>query len=195
VSIAIIVLAAGGSTRMGRPKLLLEYRGVPLVKRAAQAALGARLGPVAVVVGSGADEVQAALRGTGAVAIRNDRWAEGMGTSIAAGVSHFEGDPAVEALIIMLADQPMVDPGILKRLAQEQQREGSQTAACRYAGAAGVPALFARSLFARLMALPASSGAKQLLADPALRPTMIDFAGGAADIDTPEDYRRLTGSP
>jgi len=195
VSIATIVLAAGGSTRMGRPKLLLEYRGTPLVRRAAQAAIGAGLGPVVVVVGAGAEEIEGSLRGLNVAMVSNPRWAEGLGTSIAAGVAEVERDAAVKGAIIMLADQPFIESGILKRLDEEQRREGTSAAACRYAGVAGVPALFQRALFPRLKGLPPDAGAKHLLSDPALRPAIIDFAGGAEDIDTPEDYRRLTGSP
>lgn len=191
MTIAVVVLAAGGSTRMGESKQLLEFRGQTLVRRAVAAAIEAKLGPVIVVVGAEGVAVKAELQGLDATTVRNDRWADGMGTSIVVGVAQADGMSDVEAALIMLADQPLVDATILKRLADQWRRGGLDAAACMYGSTTGVPAVFSRSLFARLLALPAGGGAKHILADGGLKLATIDFPDGLADIDTPDDYERL----
>ena len=177
---------------MGSAKLLLEYRGIPLVRRAVQAAIGARLGPVALVVGAHADRVESAVRGLGVTIVSNSAWESGLGSSIVAGVASIEGDARISAVIVMLADQPSVNAALLARLASEQQTHGTDAAGCRYGGGPGVPALFTRRLFPRLAALPASSGAKSVLMDPGVKSVLIEFPDGIIDIDTPEDYVQLT---
>lgn len=192
MSVAIVVLAAGGSTRMGRSKQLLELGGVPLVGRAAMAALDAGLGRVVVVVGAEAERVETALAGLDVDVVKNPRWEEGMGTSLAAGVERVERDEGTEAVVIMLADQPTVDAAVLKRLAGAWRREGAEAAACMYGSTRGVPALFSRGLFERLRSLPPDGGAKHVLADGKLRVAAVECpAAGLPDIDTPEDFRRF----
>ncbi len=191
----MIVLAAGGSTRMGRSKQLLEFDGEALVRRAAKAAIGSGLGPVVVVLGSEADRVEVAMAGLDVALVRNPRWAEGMGTSIALGVETVARDSGVDAVGILLADQPKVDSAVLMRLGDAWREEGTDAAACVYGSTKGVPAVFGKALFARLKGLPPAGGAKHILADSALKLATIDFPGGLADIDTPEDYRRLMERP
>src|SRR5690349_1004766 len=99
---AAVILAAGGSQRMGRAKQLLQVGGGSLVRRAAEAALAAGCAPVAVVLGAQAEDVEAALRGCGAETVRNDDWERGIGTSIRAGIAHITAKPRQPATVIIM---------------------------------------------------------------------------------------------
>ncbi len=193
--IATIVLAAGGSSRLGRPKQLVRYRGVPLVVHAATAALAATLGPVLVVVGAAADAVSALLVPLSVDTIINPRWSDGMGTSLAAGVAAVPA--AVDAAIVMVCDQPTVTKEHLTALAAcFARRTSTSIVATTYTGAGGgevvgVPALFARTHFAELMQLPADRGAKAVLQRHQARLESIALPGGEIDVDTPADLARL----
>lgn len=186
MTVAAVVLAAGGSSRMGRPKQLLPYRGRSLVRHAVAAAAGGGCEPVVVVTGAHAAEVEAELAGVRVV--RNDDWRAGPGTSVWAGVTAV-GD--ADAVVFLLCDQPHVDAGHVRRLLDEYRVSGRPMVASAYADAVGVPALFDRSCFAELAAVDPAAGAKQLLARDRDRVAVVPFPAGGADVDTPADYARL----
>jgi len=182
-AITTIVLAAGASTRLGRPKQLVLRDGIPLVARAARTALEAALGPVLVVLGAQAEAVADALAGLDVALVTNTRWEDGMGTSIAAGVADAAQRPSCEAVILMTCDQPGVSSAHLTALAAEWRRAGAEAVGSAYGGSVGIPALFARQGFPSLMALEPGSGAKVLLRGA----TALACPACEADIDTPED--------
>lgn len=190
LDVAGIVLAAGGSTRMGRAKQVLELDGAPLVRRAALAAREAGCAPVVVVLGGRAAEVAPALLGLGVVLEVNARWQDGLAGSIAAGVARAERCGAMSALIT-LADQPLVDATALRRLLDAWRTSGQPIAASRYAGTIGVPACFTRSFFGPLRALEGAQGCKSLLRAHAHATALVDCPEAEHDVDTPEDYARL----
>jgi molybdenum cofactor cytidylyltransferase len=185
---AIVVLAAGASTRMGTPKQLLPWRdGVPLVRCQAETALAARLGPVSVVVGADAAACREALAGLPIAIVENDAWREGMAASIRAGLAAaLAADPTLATVLLLLGDQPLVDAAGLRALAAA--RGPAHVAAAAHDGARlGPPALFARALFPRLAALRGDAGARALLRDPALRVAAVPWPEAAVDLDTPGD--------
>jgi molybdenum cofactor cytidylyltransferase len=191
-SIGVVILAAGGSTRMGRPKQLLPYGESTLLRHAAAVAVASGLGPVIVVVGSDPDRMAAELDGLPVTPVANPDWERGLGTSVRAGVrAALEMTPDLDAVILTLADLPLVTPRLLGRMAREHRERSSPIVACRYGGTAGVPALFGRSSFAALQSLPDDRGAKGLIAAAGSGIGLVDFPGGSADIDTPADYARL----
>lgn len=108
MSVAAVVLAAGGSTRMGQPKQLLTFGGRTLLRRTAEVALGAGGDPVFVVLGAGAEQVASELDGLNVTAVVNGEWAAGPGTSVRAGIAALERLPGVEAAVFLLCDQPLV---------------------------------------------------------------------------------------
>ena len=187
--IAAVVLAAGGSTRLGRPKQLVPIDGEPLVRRAARAALDAGCRPVLVVIGAAAEAVGAAVADLPVLRVTNPRWADGVGTSIACGVSAAAAHrPA--GCIVLPCDQPRLTAGVLATLIERFRDGGFSAVACTYGGTTGSPVLFAPELFDRLAALTGDSGAKRALRDcPTLQ--VVDFPGGDLDIDTDADLRRL----
>lgn len=190
---AAIVLAAGGATRMGCAKQVLELGGAPLVRRAALAAIDAGCAPVLVVLGAHAARVAPALRDLGVELVVHREWARGLGSSIARGVVAL-GRSDASAVLLTLADQPLVGAAALRRLLAARHAAGKPIAASRYAGTVGVPACFARSLFPSLRALDGTQGCKPLLRALADETVLVECPEAALDVDTPADYARLLAS-
>jgi len=177
-----LVLAAGGSQRLGRPKQLLTWRGETLVRRAARAALGSGCDGVAVVLGAEEDAVREALAGLPVRVARNPGWEEGLASSIRAGVALARAEGAW-AVLLTLADQPLVGAELLGRLVAAHRR-GHSRVACRYAGGLGVPALLGGpGDLAALGQLRGDRGARALLRDATPPPLAIPFEDAALDID------------
>lgn len=187
---AIIVLAAGNAARMGSPKQLLKFRGVPLVRHAAETALDAGCGPVVVVLGANEAEVRSALVSLPVEVVVNERWAQGLGTSIRAGLER-AAEQAVGGVILMLADQPLVTGEFLRGLVAAHRRTGKPIVASRYADTVGVPAFFAAGVLPLLGGLGPGQGCKGVILGHAERAMLIDCPQAATDVDTPADYARL----
>jgi molybdenum cofactor cytidylyltransferase len=191
------VLAAGASSRLPGPKQLVRFHGISLLRRAAQAAVGTACGPVVVVIGAASGRLRPELADLDVRVVENDRWAEGVSTSIRTGLDALESADLLEAVLITTCDQPEVTAELLRQIvgAFLQPRPTRPPAvACVYAGTVGVPALFDRSLFADLRALERDQGAKGILERRLHEIVRIPFEPGAVDIDTPEDARRLSGN-
>jgi len=191
-TVATIVLAAGNSTRLGSPKQLVVYQGMPLVARAAWAALEAGAGPVVVVLGADAETVGAPLAGVPITSVVNPEWSRGVGTSLATGIRAILGQaPSADALLVTLADQPLVDSAALGRLLAGWSSSDATIAAAEYADTIGVPAVFGRAHFDSLSSLPAAAGAARLLRQPGARVHRVPMPEAAVDIDTPGDLECL----
>ncbi len=186
-----IILAAGSSSRMGKPKQLMTYKGQCLLQHAVSVGLEAT-SPVVVVLGAHADEVMGRIGHEPAQIVHNVNWEEGMASSIRCGLTKLlEHAPSTEYAIFMTCDQPYIHAGLLQALLQEQARSGKAIVACAYDDTAGIPALFHKSLFGELMALKGDMGARRIIKQDADRMSTVPFPLGAIDIDTPEDYSLL----
>lgn len=184
-----VILAAGGSTRLGRPKQRLELDGEPLVRRAARAAAEAGYAPVVVVVGAAAAEVSAALAGGGFEVIENPDWRAGVAGSIRRGLAAtLERRPEADGVLLAVCDQPAVGAAHLAALAAALADGAHAIAASSYAGTLGVPALFARSTFGELEALEGDHGAKRVVTREPGRVVAVALPGGEWDIDTEADW-------
>jgi molybdenum cofactor cytidylyltransferase len=189
--VGILVLAAGGSTRMGRPKQLLPFHGKSLVRHATETALAVGR-PVVVVVGAEAETVSAEIRELPVGVVVNANWASGMGSSIRAGVhALIEIEPNLEAVLITLCDQPRISVSVLRELIESHHGTGKSLCAVRFADTVGPPALLGREFFAELLALPNAQGAKQILMRHMERLHCIPCPEAADDIDTPLDYESV----
>ena len=188
--VAAIILAAGASTRMGQPKLLLTHQGVPLVRRAVEAAVGGGCTDVVVVLGANHEQYRPQLQGTPARLLHNPEFSQGMSSSIRIGIEALAED--TQAAIIMLADQPFIDRGVIERLIHTYVMSKARIVACEYGGVRGAPVLFDRALFLELLLLEGDQGARQVMTIYPRNVTTIEIPADAArDIDTPEDARRL----
>ena len=189
--VAALILAAGASARMGRPKQLLDWEGRPLVRAAAEVALSAQLDPLLVVIGGAQAQMAEALAALPLRMIANPDYAAGQSTSLRTGVAALDQD--VDAVVVLLGDQPFVTATIVKQLVAEWQASGAAIVAPTYAGQRGNPVLFARSVFPELLAIQGDQGARGVLAADRARVRLVAFDDPRplTDIDTPEDYERL----
>ncbi len=184
----MIVLAAGASARLGRPKQLLPWAGTTLLRHATARALEADLGPVLVVVGAQADAVRAAVHDLPVRVVVNDAWPRGVGGSIRAGVLALEqAAPGAIAVILTTCDQPRVPASHLARLAAVHAETGQPIVASAYAGTLGVPALFAAAAFDELLALDGEMGAKAVIAGRREDVAAVECPEAGFDVDTEGD--------
>ena len=187
----IILLAAGGSRRLGRPKQLLPWGNTTLIRHMAGVALESGCGPVVVVLGCEAGGCASALLGMNLHVMVNGQWVTGMGGSISLGLKTLlllQSD--LEAVIIMLCDQPAVTVDVLRSLIHEQQKAGCAVVASRYSGTLGPPALFTGEMYPKLLRLKSGEGAKTIFSQTN-DVSVVEFPEGSRDIDSQEDYLRI----
>lgn len=184
-----IVLAAGAATRFGGPKQLVRIDGRPLLHTVVARAAEVTGTAVTVVLGAYAAELAPLLGHTLASIVINREWREGLASSIRAGVMRLPG--ACSAVLLLLADQPLVSPEDLRRLTGAWRRQPLYIAAASYAGTIGVPAIFPRWAFASLAGLRGDVGARALLRRHPDRSVRVPMESAALDLDTPEDLLRI----
>ncbi|MEU4397531.1 nucleotidyltransferase family protein [Micromonospora orduensis] len=183
-----LLLAAGAGRRYGRPKALVEFDGESLVRRAVRLLSDGGCAPVHVVLGAGADEVPDL---PGAVPVRHDGWADGLGSSLRRGLASLGGD--VPAAVVALVDQPLLSPVAVRRV-RAAHAGGAVVAVATYAGRPGHPVLLGREAWPLLDRYAVGErGARDLLRD---HPDLVvevpcDDVGSPADVDTPADLLRL----
>lgn len=184
-----VLLAAGGATRFGANKLLADFRGQPLARHAVRLATEVCGNRSILVTGHEWQAVTAACRPCPGFFIVNDAYTEGLGTSLALGIRTVQH--AAGAVIVLLADQPLVTASHLRALIERWSGDDREIVASAYANTAGVPALFAAGCFDQLCSLQGDSGAQGLLQDAGCSLQTIEFADAATDIDTPDDLLRI----
>lgn len=186
----IVILAAGGSSRMGTPKQLLSWNGRSLLRYMAEKALQTACRPVIVVLGANAESCRAECTDLPLRAIVNENWPAGLGSSISVGVAALQReDPSASGVLFLLVDQPAVTSTWLDLLVAEWSPPDWPIVAADYDGRAGVPAVFDRSYFSALRALPPGEGARSVLAEEAERVRRLPPERPLFDLDTPENYR------
>jgi molybdenum cofactor cytidylyltransferase len=191
-----LILAAGASTRMGRPKQLLEIEGRPLVVRAVEAALASPSWPVVVVLGANAEAIRPVLAGLPVLVTENAAWPEGMAASIRAGTETLQQfSRHLDAALVALCDQPAFSTATIAQLIDAQRATGRSIVAARYSGRLGAPALFLRRHFSTLASLTGEEGARALLNGDPAEITAVDLPELAFDLDTPADLAALRASP
>jgi molybdenum cofactor cytidylyltransferase len=193
----VVLLAAGGSVRLGQPKQLIRINGEALVRRIAGRLLQLRPASLVVVTGCASDEVRAQLSGLPVQIVHNPKWVEGMGTSIALGVKNMP--PEVKGVLIMLCDQWRVDLADLQRLIEAWNCNISDILAVSWiednASIYGPPVVFPRTLIHELISLSGDQGAKWIIEKNRGRSEFITMENAAFDLDEPGDLQQLTQLP
>ena len=190
-NVAIIILAAGASSRMGQPKQLLEWDNQPLIRRVAQTALAAQAEAVYVVVGGAGAAVTAALDNLPVQIVACPHYATGQSASLRAGIAALATH--TDAALIMLGDQPFVTTAIIDALISVWRESRAPIVAPTFDGRRGNPVLFDRSMFAELLTVQGDQGARTVLQSTAAHIRLVPFIGTRAleDIDTIDDYHRI----
>ncbi|NOR19856.1 MAG: NTP transferase domain-containing protein [Xanthomonadales bacterium] len=191
--LAGIVLAAGGSSRLGQPKQLLQKSGKPQIYNVIKSISRFCGAGVFVVTGADAADVEAAITGCHVRIVRNENWQRGMASSIVSGLGACM-DMDIDALLIMLCDQPHVSSNDVARLVESWQNSPSRIAAAAYRETIGAPAIFPAVYFDELMKLEGDTGAQQiLLAQSDVNEVEMPSAG--FDIDTHADLSLIANQP
>ena len=182
-----LLLAAGGSSRLGQPKQLVRLDGKTLIRRAGEVLAASECDLVVVVLGAEIEESRRELAGMKISVCINAEWNVGISSSIRSGLSHLLGiEPGLDAVLIALCDQPYVTMNDIDRLTAEFQRGEASIVASAYDGVAGVPAVFGKEMFDPLFELTGDQGARYLVRRSDSVST-VPVDGAAFDIDTPED--------
>jgi molybdenum cofactor cytidylyltransferase len=192
--IGILILAAGEARRMGTPKQLLPWGEHTLLGHVISVALNTNIGPVFCVLGAHADQIRSTLSPSPADVWVNPDWDKGLASSLAFGVQQAQRKrPALTALLVILGDQPLVQPQHLQKLVELHQVYPDKIVASAYTQGAGVPTIFPRDFFSDLEQLQGDMGARKLLRSYQEKVITIAAPGKLIDIDTPEDYQALMG--
>ncbi|MGD8340502.1 MAG: nucleotidyltransferase family protein [Gammaproteobacteria bacterium] len=188
--LAAVVLAAGGSTRLGRPKQLLRYRGRPLLLNAVDLAESVAGAGVIVVLGDEQLRLRSLLNRhrRGVTVVSNPGWREGLASSLRAGVRAVPRKAA--GALILLVDQPRLETFDLAKLARAWGRHPRLPAAAWYLERAGAPAIIPRRWFGEMTALSGDVGARQLLRGIG-RVSLVNMPAAEFDVDTPADAESL----
>lgn len=189
---AIIILAAGNSSRLGKPKQLLTYNGHTLLDIVIAESLKTKFYPIIVVLGAYAEDIQQQSVNNNVVYAINQNWEDGMSSSIAFGLkTALNLYPDIENVILTVADQVHLSSVILEELNHKQQLTGKNIATAAYAQTTGTPSLFNKKYFEDLLNLNGQNGAKALIKHYIDDVVSVPFELGKVDIDTETDYNNL----
>jgi molybdenum cofactor cytidylyltransferase len=187
----VLILAAGPSSRLGRPKQLLTIEGQPLIRYVLRQAAAATRSTVHVVLGANRELIKPALDGEHVTLVTALNWRSGMSASLNAGIRSLPADSS--GVLVMLSDQFKVTAASLERLLGAWRSSGSGAIiASSYAGVLGVPAIFPARLFPRLITLQGDRGARDLMRTEATV-VAVPMPEAAIDLNLPEDVRRMPG--
>ena len=191
-NIALLLLAAGESSRMGSPKQLLPWKETTLLGRAINNAKKSRVKDIFVVIGANEQEIRRTHAGSSVHWILNKDWREGMGTSISIALQKvLEKGDLYDAVLVMLCDQPLIDRDYLNAMISAFESNTASIICTSYAQANGVPAIFSRKHFWELQQLDGNSGARKIIAQYPNQTFALQPGGKEVDLDTPEIYKTL----
>ena len=187
---AILILAAGSASRMGKIKQLLPYKNTTLLEWAIEQALKSTVKDVFCVLGANKDAIENQLTTKTIEVIYNPNYKDGLSTSIVEGINLLQKH-CFDNTLIMLADQPHVTSEYLNSIIETSKNNPSNIIASSYQGSVGVPALFPKKYFNDLLNLKGDKGAKNFLLQHNNNVIKVNSSQNLLDIDTPEDYQHL----
>ena len=183
-----ILLAAGSSTRLGRPKQLLKFEEQTLLERSISSILKSQIDEFVIVLGGNAQEIQAQVDLSNFSLIVNHDWELGMSCSMKLGLTYLISKYAIDQVVIILCDQPFVNEWLINEIITKKE---NGIVACSYGDTVGVPALFDSKHFGELLTLQNKEGAKKIILRHLHQCDLIKFDLGSIDIDTEDDYQNL----
>jgi molybdenum cofactor cytidylyltransferase len=190
--IAAVILSAGESSRMGRPKALLPIQGQTFLERIVAALTEAGLRQIFVVLGHNAESMAGEIAHLPVNLLVNPDYCKGQLSSLQVAVRQLLADEDCHGMLVHLVDHPYIDANLVNLLLQRFQTSGKLIVLPRFHGKRGHPVIFARSLFEELLRAPLEEGAKAVVNAHRAETFEIDTAdeGITVDIDTPELYRQ-----
>lgn len=193
---AIIILAAGASSRMGAPKQLLLVDGKTLIKRICETAMDTPCHPIVTVLGANRNLIRKETERMPITVIDNPQWENGMSSSIKMGLAGaYMTEEAIEAAIFLTVDMPYVNAELINKMIEKAESdEKIEIVACKYDSQMGIPVLFKRTLFTDLLELTGDEGAKKVVLKNKDKTAFIDFPEGKLDLDTIDEYRNFVSN-
>ncbi len=192
--LAAVILSAGASSRMGRPKALLPYREGTFLEHLLRVTRHPRIGVTRIVLGAGADAIQAAAKLDSSLVVLNPDWEKGQLSSICAGVRSLVGIDT-DGMVLCPVDHPLVSAGLVSELVERFYAEGKAIVIPTYKGRRGHPAIFSSALYAELLAAPVDKGARAVVwahaGDVLEVPT--DEEGVVLNLNDPDMLKRALG--
>jgi molybdenum cofactor cytidylyltransferase len=190
--IAAVVLSAGESSRMGRPKALLPIDGQTFIERIVAALKHAKLGKIIVILGHNASELQAKIIHLPVEILINLDYKRGQLSSLQLAIRYLQADPDCDGILVHLVDHPYIDPGLIEEMIRRFDQTKRKIIVPKFRGKRGHPVIFSRELFSELLSAPMDQGAKAVVNAHLAETLEIDTEeeGIAVDIDTPELYQQ-----
>lgn len=189
---AVLVLAAGASTRLGQPKQLLDFGGKALLQHILEQCIPLPFSARFLTLGAYSADIQENINIFDFQILQNEHWEEGMASSLRIGVQAASAHPSMpENIMVLLADQPFVSTALLQNLLDTHRSAQPLITASQYGEIQGVPAIFSSVLFPELLQLQGDRGANRLIRQYESKVFAVPFEAGSIDMDTPEDYRQL----
>lgn len=183
-----ILLAAGSSTRLGRPKQLLMFEEQTLLERSISSIQRSQIDEFVIVLGGNAQEIQAQIDLSNFSLLVNHDWDLGMSSSMKLGLHYLISEYAIDQVVIILCDQPFVNELLINEIIAKKE---NGIVACSYGDTIGVPALFDSKYFGELLTLQNKEGAKKIILRHLHDCDLIEFDLGSIDIDSEDDYQNL----
>jgi molybdenum cofactor cytidylyltransferase len=191
----IVILAAGGASRMGEPKLLLPFRGTTLLGNAIDAAKDSGIENIVLVSGRWHESIEKIAAEKEIVSVKNENWKNGISSSIQKGLSYALSKwPGTDGVLYMVADQPFVTGKLLAEIRDVQKSSGLPAVASGYSDSVGTPAIFHQLLFEEIQHLSGDHGARKILQNHKDQIGVVPFMAGETDIDTPAEYAALVNA-
>ncbi len=193
--LAALILSAGASSRMGRPKALLPYREGTFLEHLVEVTKDPRIGIRRVVLGAGAENIRTAAKLDASMVVLNPQWEQGQLSSVCAGIRNLEGI-STDGIVLCPVDHPLVSARLVSELVEKFYEEKKAIVLPTYKGRRGHPVIFSSRLYGELLASPAEMGARAVVwshaADVLEVPT--DEEGVVLNLNDPDMLKRATGS-
>jgi molybdenum cofactor cytidylyltransferase len=190
---AILILAAGGSSRMGKPKLVEKIQDTSLIEKVLDAVSALNKSPRLIILGGYKEFYLPQVKNSGIDIIINDNWQEGISTSIKIGIENLidKWNDQMDSVLILLADMALVNSKYLDRILKAARDSGKGIIASDFGPSLGPPVIFDRKYFPELQGLMGDRGAKSVILNHPEDIHRLDFPDGLVDIDTPDDLKQL----
>lgn len=188
---ATLILAAGGSFRMGKPKLAEKFLGTNLIETVLEATSVINKTPKLIVFGGYKDTYLPQIENSDIDFVFNPKWQNGIASSINVGIEWFTNKEEIDSVMILLADMALVNSEYLEKIIKAAKGSTKGIVASNYGPSLGPPVIFHKKYFRELQDLKGDRGAKSVILRHMEDLVTLDFADGLIDIDTPEDLKRL----
>jgi len=191
IIIPALILAAGNSGRLGKPKQLLEINGKTLLAHIIDAVITTGLFELSIVLGAYQEEIEKTIDNDDIKIVHNSDWSKGIGTSIKVGMNSIINNKP-EAVLILSSDQPLINSAYINRMYGHFFHSDYGIIASGYGGAYGIPVLFRKKYFNEIMDIGEKSGCRGIISNNLDDTCLLDCPEGEYDIDTQEDFQNIS---